>query len=97
PVEAFANRLKKNMKPLQKWAKRENVECCRHTDQRPLGIPADRHRTGDNIQHFRAWPTSAVVSYSFSDGWQRLQPDHGSYCPVAVLSAHRQHRIPVSG
>ncbi|MCT7361067.1 bifunctional 23S rRNA (guanine(2069)-N(7))-methyltransferase RlmK/23S rRNA (guanine(2445)-N(2))-methyltransferase RlmL [Thalassolituus pacificus] len=32
PVEAFANRLKKNMKPLQKWAKRENVECYRLYD-----------------------------------------------------------------
>jgi 23S rRNA (guanine2445-N2)-methyltransferase / 23S rRNA (guanine2069-N7)-methyltransferase len=32
PVEAFANRLKKNLKPLRKWAKRENVSCYRIYD-----------------------------------------------------------------
>lgn len=32
PVEAFANRLKKNLKPLQKWAKREQVQCYRVYD-----------------------------------------------------------------
>lgn len=32
PVEAFANRLKKNIKQLNKWAKRENVSCYRLYD-----------------------------------------------------------------
>jgi len=32
PVEAFANRLKKNLKPLRKWAKRENINCYRVYD-----------------------------------------------------------------
>ncbi|MEK9711121.1 MAG: bifunctional 23S rRNA (guanine(2069)-N(7))-methyltransferase RlmK/23S rRNA (guanine(2445)-N(2))-methyltransferase RlmL [Thalassolituus sp.] len=32
PVEAFANRLKKNMKALSKWAKRENIHCYRIYD-----------------------------------------------------------------
>ena len=32
PVEAFANRLKKNLKPLRKWAKRENINCYRIYD-----------------------------------------------------------------
>ncbi len=33
PVEAFANRLTKNLKPLRKWAKRENIHCYRVYDQ----------------------------------------------------------------
>lgn len=33
PVEAFANRLKKNLKPLQKWASKENISCYRIYDQ----------------------------------------------------------------
>ncbi len=33
PVEAFANRLKKNLKPVQKWAKRESVSSYRMYDQ----------------------------------------------------------------
>ena len=32
PVEAFANRLKKNLKPLRKWATRENISCYRIYD-----------------------------------------------------------------
>lgn len=32
PVEAFANRLKKNIKQLNKWSKRENVSCYRLYD-----------------------------------------------------------------
>lgn len=32
PVEAFANRLKKNLKPLKKWAKRENIHAYRIYD-----------------------------------------------------------------
>lgn len=32
PVEAFANRLAKNIKPLQKWAKRDSVSCYRLYD-----------------------------------------------------------------
>lgn len=32
PVEAFANRLKKNLKPIRKWAKRENISCYRVYD-----------------------------------------------------------------
>jgi 23S rRNA (guanine2445-N2)-methyltransferase / 23S rRNA (guanine2069-N7)-methyltransferase len=32
PVEAFANRLKKNLKPLRKWAKREDINCYRIYD-----------------------------------------------------------------
>lgn len=32
PVEAFANRLKKNLKLLQKWAKREQIQCYRVYD-----------------------------------------------------------------
>ena len=32
PVEAFANRLKKNLKPLRKWAKREDINCYRVYD-----------------------------------------------------------------
>jgi 23S rRNA (guanine2445-N2)-methyltransferase / 23S rRNA (guanine2069-N7)-methyltransferase len=32
PVEAFANRLKKNLKPLNKWAKRENIHAYRIYD-----------------------------------------------------------------
>ena len=33
PVEAFANRLRKNLKTLRKWAKREQVTCYRMYDQ----------------------------------------------------------------
>lgn len=32
PIEAFANRLKKNLKPLRKWAKREDINCYRIYD-----------------------------------------------------------------
>src|SRR5690554_8211257 len=32
PVEAFANRLRENVKQLSKWAKRENVCCYRMFD-----------------------------------------------------------------
>lgn len=32
PVEAFANRLKKNIKQLKRWSKRENVSCYRLYD-----------------------------------------------------------------
>ena len=32
PVEAFANRLKKNLKPLNKWAKREQIQAYRLYD-----------------------------------------------------------------
>lgn len=46
PVEAFANRLKKNLKQLQKWAKREQVDCYRlyDADLPEYAVAIDRYQ-----------------------------------------------------
>ncbi|GGY35575.1 ribosomal RNA large subunit methyltransferase K/L [Bacterioplanes sanyensis] len=46
PVEAFANRLKKNLKQLNKWAKREQVSCYRlyDADLPEYAVAIDRYQ-----------------------------------------------------
>ena len=54
PVEAFANRLKKNLKPLQKWAKRENVHCYRlyDADIPEYAVAVDRYEDWLHVQEY---------------------------------------------
>lgn len=50
PVEAFANRLRKNLKPLQKWVRRENVHAYRIYDQDlpEYAVAIDRYEAADS-------------------------------------------------
>jgi len=54
--EAFANRLTKNLKRLEKWAKRENVECYRmyDADLPEYNVAIDRYGEYVIIQEYRA-------------------------------------------
>jgi len=54
--EAFANRLTKNLKKLEKWAKRENVECFRmyDADLPEYNVAIDRYGEYVIIQEYRA-------------------------------------------
>lgn len=54
PVEAFANRLKKNMKNLGKWAKRENVHCYRlyDADIPEYAVAVDRYEDWLHVQEY---------------------------------------------
>ncbi|AGH81412.1 23S rRNA m(2)G2445 methyltransferase [Psychromonas sp. CNPT3] len=54
--EAFANRLTKNLKKLEKWAKRENVECYRmyDADLPEYNVAIDRYGEYIIIQEYRA-------------------------------------------
>jgi 23S rRNA (guanine2445-N2)-methyltransferase / 23S rRNA (guanine2069-N7)-methyltransferase len=54
--EAFANRLTKNLKKLEKWAKRENVECYRmyDADLPEYNVAIDRYGEYVIIQEYRA-------------------------------------------
>lgn len=49
PVEAYANRLKKNIKALEKWAKREGIEAYRLYDADLPDYNAAVDRYGDRI------------------------------------------------
>ena len=55
-AEAFANRLAKNLKRLEKWAKRENVECYRlyDADLPEYNVAIDRYADYLIIQEYRA-------------------------------------------
>jgi 23S rRNA (guanine2445-N2)-methyltransferase / 23S rRNA (guanine2069-N7)-methyltransferase len=55
-AEAFANRLSKNIKRLEKWAKRENVECYRlyDADLPEYNVAIDRYGEYLIIQEYRA-------------------------------------------
>lgn len=50
PVEAFANRLKKNLKPLTKWAKREDISCFRiyDADLPEYAVAIDRYQDANS-------------------------------------------------
>lgn len=54
--EAFANRLTKNLKKLEKWAQRENVECYRmyDADLPEYNVAIDRYGEYIIIQEYRA-------------------------------------------
>jgi 23S rRNA (guanine2445-N2)-methyltransferase / 23S rRNA (guanine2069-N7)-methyltransferase len=54
--EAFANRLAKNLKKLEKWAERENVECYRmyDADLPEYNVAIDRYGEYIIIQEYRA-------------------------------------------
>ncbi|MCA6129422.1 MULTISPECIES: bifunctional 23S rRNA (guanine(2069)-N(7))-methyltransferase RlmK/23S rRNA (guanine(2445)-N(2))-methyltransferase RlmL [Thalassolituus] len=54
PVEAFANRLKKNIKNLQKWANRENVHCYRlyDADLPEYAVAVDRYEDWLHVQEY---------------------------------------------
>ncbi|PKF63868.1 bifunctional 23S rRNA (guanine(2069)-N(7))-methyltransferase RlmK/23S rRNA (guanine(2445)-N(2))-methyltransferase RlmL [Psychromonas sp. psych-6C06] len=54
--EAFANRLSKNLKKLEKWAQRENVECYRlyDADLPEYNVAIDRYGEYIIIQEYRA-------------------------------------------
>ena len=54
PVEAFANRLKKNLKPLQKWARREAVHCYRlyDADIPEYAVAVDRYDDWLHVQEY---------------------------------------------
>jgi len=54
--EAFANRLTKNLKKLEKWAQRENVECYRmyDADLPEYNVAIDRYGEYVIIQEYRA-------------------------------------------
>ncbi|MEC9254257.1 MAG: bifunctional 23S rRNA (guanine(2069)-N(7))-methyltransferase RlmK/23S rRNA (guanine(2445)-N(2))-methyltransferase RlmL, partial [Pseudomonadota bacterium] len=54
PVEAFANRLKKNMKNLGKWANRENVHCYRiyDADIPEYAVAVDRYEDWLHVQEY---------------------------------------------
>ena len=56
PVEAFANRLKKNLKPLRKWAKRENISCYRiyDADLPEYSVAIDRYNDRLHVQEYVA-------------------------------------------
>ncbi|HEY5716097.1 MAG TPA: bifunctional 23S rRNA (guanine(2069)-N(7))-methyltransferase RlmK/23S rRNA (guanine(2445)-N(2))-methyltransferase RlmL [Psychromonas sp.] len=55
-AEAFANRLTKNLKQLEKWAKREGVECYRlyDADLPEYNVAIDRYADYIIIQEYRA-------------------------------------------
>ena len=55
-AEGFANRLTKNLKKLEKWAKRENVECYRlyDADLPEYNVAIDRYGEYIIIQEYRA-------------------------------------------
>lgn len=55
-AEEFANRLMKNLKRLEKWAKRENVECYRlyDADLPEYNVAIDRYGEYIVIQEYRA-------------------------------------------
>ena len=54
PVEAFANRLKKNMKNLGKWANRENIHCYRiyDADIPEYAVAVDRYEDWLHVQEY---------------------------------------------
>ena len=54
PVEAFANRLKKNLKPLRKWAKKENIECYRvyDADIPEYAVAVDLYKDWLHVQEY---------------------------------------------
>ena len=54
PVEAFANRLKKNMKNLAKWVKRENIHCYRlyDADIPEYAVAVDKYENWLHVQEY---------------------------------------------
>lgn len=54
PVEAFANRLKKNLKNLRKWAKRENISCYRiyDADLPEYAVAIDQYEDWLHVQEY---------------------------------------------
>ena len=54
PVEAFANRLKKNIKQLEKWAKREAVYCYRlyDADLPEYAVAVDKYEDWLHVQEY---------------------------------------------
>ena len=54
PVEAFANRLKKNIKNLSKWSKREQVSCYRlyDADIPEYAVAIDRYQDCLHVQEY---------------------------------------------
>ena len=54
PVEAFANRIKKNMKTLAKWAKREDIHCYRvyDADIPEYAVAVDRYEDWLHVQEY---------------------------------------------
>lgn len=54
PVEAFANRLKKNLKPLNKWAKREQINAYRlyDADIPEYAVAVDLYRDANNASEW---------------------------------------------
>jgi 23S rRNA (guanine2445-N2)-methyltransferase / 23S rRNA (guanine2069-N7)-methyltransferase len=54
PVEAFANRLKKNLKNLRKWAKREGVSCYRiyDADLPEYAVAIDQYEDWLHVQEY---------------------------------------------
>ena len=54
PVEAFANRLKKNMKNLSKWAEREQIHCYRvyDADIPEYAVAVDRYEDWLHVQEY---------------------------------------------
>jgi 23S rRNA (guanine2445-N2)-methyltransferase / 23S rRNA (guanine2069-N7)-methyltransferase len=56
PIEAFANRLKKNLKPLRKWAKREDIHCYRiyDADLPEYSVAIDMYNDWLHVQEYVA-------------------------------------------
>lgn len=54
PVEAFANRLKKNLKPMRKWAKKEGIECFRiyDADLPEYAVAVDQYADWLHVQEY---------------------------------------------
>src|SRR5690554_3668511 len=54
PVEAFANRLGKNLKQLRKWAARENVHCYRlyDADLPEYAVAIDQYEDWLHVQEY---------------------------------------------
>ncbi|MFY9179261.1 MAG: bifunctional 23S rRNA (guanine(2069)-N(7))-methyltransferase RlmK/23S rRNA (guanine(2445)-N(2))-methyltransferase RlmL [Venatoribacter sp.] len=54
PVEAFANRLSKNLKQLRKWAKRENIHCYRlyDADLPEYAVAIDQYQDWLHVQEY---------------------------------------------
>lgn len=54
PVEQFANRLKKNLKTVSKWAKREDIHCYRiyDADLPEYAVAVDRYEDWLHVQEY---------------------------------------------
>ncbi|MTI15410.1 bifunctional 23S rRNA (guanine(2069)-N(7))-methyltransferase RlmK/23S rRNA (guanine(2445)-N(2))-methyltransferase RlmL [Sansalvadorimonas verongulae] len=55
-AEMFANRLRKNLKPLQKWARKQDIECYRvyDADMPEYAVAIDLYRDKVLVQEYKA-------------------------------------------